>query len=123
MDFCRKVLLILAPVLFTINVHAQYTEEDGGVESPNGYLRYLGIGAGATYQVMYDEAISPIVYSRVSALPMVSAPVMPSPAGTRGHAPRSRGCAPFPCWRRARRQRARPAPAPIHPGRARRHRC
>lgn len=50
---------------------AQWSEEEGGIETKNGYLRYLGIGAGATYQVMNDEAISPITYSRIGALPMI----------------------------------------------------
>ncbi len=68
----RKFVLLLCSCVFTINVSAQYTEEEGGVESMLGYLRYIGIGAGATYQVMNDPAISPIVYSRVGALPMLS---------------------------------------------------
>ncbi len=68
----RKLVLLLCSCVFTINVSAQYTEEEGGVESKLGYLRYIGIGAGATYQVMNDPAISPIVYSRVGALPMLS---------------------------------------------------
>ena len=68
----RKLVLLLCSCVITINVSAQYTEEEGGVESMMGYLRYVGIGAGATYQVMSDPAISPIVYSRVGALPMLS---------------------------------------------------
>lgn len=68
----RKLLLLLCTSVFSINVYAQYTEEEGGVETENGYLRYIGIGGGATYQVMNDPAISPIVYSRVGALPMLS---------------------------------------------------
>lgn len=65
------VLLVCSCVLAT-NVSAQYSEEEGGVETKLGYLRYLGIGAGATYQVMNDAAISPIVYSRVGAVPMLT---------------------------------------------------
>lgn len=72
MDYGRRVLLLLLAVMLSYGVQAQYTEDDGGVESRNGYLRYLGLGAGATYQVMFDEAISPIVYSRVSASPMLN---------------------------------------------------
>lgn len=66
-----SVLLILSFFL-AVNGFAQYTEDEGGIESPKGYLRYLGLGAGATYQVMNDAAISPIVYSRVGAQPMLS---------------------------------------------------
>jgi len=72
MNFSRRVLLLLLSVLISCGVHAQYTEDDGGIETKNGHLRYLGLGAGATYQVMNDEAISPIIYSRVSALPMLT---------------------------------------------------
>ena len=64
--------MLLLSVLISCGVHAQYTEDDGGIETKNGHLRYLGLGAGATYQVMNDEAISPIIYSRVSALPMLT---------------------------------------------------
>lgn len=72
MVFGRGALLLLLSLAFNISLHAQYTEEEGGVESKLGYLRYMGIGAGATYQVMNDPAISPVIYSRVGALPLVN---------------------------------------------------
>ena len=68
----KKLLLFLCACVLSTQLRAQYTEEEGGVESTYGYLRYIGIGAGATYQVMNDPAISPIIYSRVGALPILS---------------------------------------------------
>lgn len=72
MDFGKRVLLLLLSSVFSLATHAQYTEEEGGVESKLGYLRYMGMGVGATYQVMNDPAISPVIYSKVSALPMIN---------------------------------------------------
>lgn len=72
MNSGKGLVCLLLMVLFSNTIYAQYTEEEGGIETKNGYLRYLGIGGGATYQVMNDPAISPIVYSRVGPLPMVS---------------------------------------------------
>lgn len=65
-------LLIAICIFVNTGLFAQYTEDDGGIESKNEYLRYIGIGAGATYQLMNDAAISPIEYSRIRALPMYS---------------------------------------------------
>lgn len=71
-DLGRRLALCLCACVLATTAGAQYTEEEGGVESVYGYLRYIGIGAGATYQVMNDPAISPVMYSRVGALPMLS---------------------------------------------------
>ncbi|MCB0696678.1 MAG: hypothetical protein KDC07_04905 [Chitinophagaceae bacterium] len=71
MEFGRSVLLLLTALLLSHSVYAQYTEDDGGIETKNGHLRYLCIGAGATYQVMNDPSISPIWYSRVGVQPMI----------------------------------------------------
>lgn len=72
MSIGKRCVLFLLTVFVCSNAIAQYTEDDGGIESPNGYLRYVGLGAGATYQVMSDEAISPVIYSKISALPMAN---------------------------------------------------
>lgn len=72
MDFGKRVLLLLLSLVITSSAQAQYTEEEGGVESKLGYLRYLGMGVGATYQTLNDPAISPIFYSRIGAVPMVN---------------------------------------------------
>lgn len=60
----------MLPAIISLNCFAQYNEDDGGIESSFGYLRYIGLGGGATYQIMQDEAISPIQYSKISGLPM-----------------------------------------------------
>lgn len=64
--------ILLLSICSMSAAYGQYTENDGGIETETGFLRYLSLGAGATYQVMNDPAISPIIYSNVSALPMLS---------------------------------------------------
>lgn len=66
----RKCVLFILPLFISFSCFAQYNEDDGGIESRNGYLRYIGLGGGATYQVMRDDAISPIEYSKIGGLPM-----------------------------------------------------
>lgn len=67
-----RVLMLLLSLMISRAAYAQYSEDEGGIELESGYLRYLGIGGGATYQVMNDPAISPIIYSKVGALPMIT---------------------------------------------------
>ncbi len=63
--FGKRVVLFLLLVIITATASAQYTEEDGGIETNAGYLRYIYFGAGAAHQYMYDEAISPIYHSNI----------------------------------------------------------
>lgn len=72
MSIRKGYVLFMLSVLISFTASAQYTQDEGGVESKMGYLRYVGLGAGATYQVMKDEAISRLVFSQVSALPMLT---------------------------------------------------
>lgn len=67
-----KWLLPILLLAASNTMYAQYAEDEGGIELESGYLRYLGLGAGATYQVMNDPAVSPIIYSKIGALPMLS---------------------------------------------------
>lgn len=72
MNYARSVIFVLLCALASSSASAQYTEDEGGIENERGYLRYLGLGAGATYQVMNDPAVSPIWYSKVGAAPMLT---------------------------------------------------
>lgn len=65
MMFAKRVVVLLLSIIVSYTVNAQYTEEDGGIETESGYLRYVYFGAGAAHQYMYDEAISPIYYSNI----------------------------------------------------------
>lgn len=58
-----KLMPVLSAFLLAGLVsRAQYTNDDGGIETKSGYLRYFEVGAGAAYQNLYDEAISPVLY-------------------------------------------------------------
>lgn len=70
MSIGKRYAMVIFSLFICSSTFAQYSEDDGGIESKNGYLRYIGLGAGATYQVMNDEGISPLEYWQVSALPM-----------------------------------------------------
>lgn len=73
MTLYTRVLLFAMLFLFHNNItFAQYQEEGVGIESKMGYLRYVSFGVGATYQYLRDEAISPVNYYQVSAMPVVS---------------------------------------------------
>lgn len=72
MSIRKGYMLLICSFLISLTAIAQYTDEEGGIESKMEYLRYVGLGAGATYQVMQDDAVSPLVYSKVSALPMLT---------------------------------------------------
>lgn len=71
MNYCKRTVVLLFSSIISFTSYAQYSEDDGGIESPNGYLRYVEVGAGATYPTMYDEAMSPIVYSGFGAMPII----------------------------------------------------
>lgn len=58
----RLLPVFLMPFLIA---SAQYTNDDGGLETQSGYLRYFEIGGSAVYQNLYDEAISPILYQKI----------------------------------------------------------
>lgn len=61
MRICRRVILPLLCLFFSVSLSAQ--EEDGeGILSPNGYNRYWVIGGGGAYQEFLDESVSSIRY-------------------------------------------------------------
>lgn len=59
--------------LFVANVsYAQFSDDDGGIETETGYLRYIETGAGATYRTLLDEAISPVLYKGIGPVATIA---------------------------------------------------
>ncbi|MCB0700642.1 MAG: hypothetical protein H6551_03810 [Chitinophagales bacterium] len=68
MIFSKRVLVLLLSICITSQAIAQYSDDDGGIETESGYLRSVEFAAGATYQNLLDQAISPVLYTNIGPI-------------------------------------------------------
>lgn len=58
-------LVTIFSLLIIPTAQGQFSDDDGGIETESGFLRYIETGAGATYRTLLDETIAPVLYEGV----------------------------------------------------------